>query len=74
MGGFLYLHQNSHHHPANNNLVILYLPGNEDGTDRVFRNVGIYNSDAGELPRRKHKTKWMISKLLQDSCHNGEVE
>jgi len=26
----------------------------EDGTDRVFRNVGIYNSDAGELPKRKH--------------------
>jgi hypothetical protein len=23
--------------------------------DRVFRNVGIQNSDAGELPRRKHK-------------------
>jgi len=22
----------------------------------VFRNVGIYNSDAGELPRRKHAT------------------
>jgi hypothetical protein len=28
----------------------------EDGTNRVFRNVGIYNSDAGELPRRKHTT------------------
>jgi hypothetical protein len=28
----------------------------EDGTDRVFRNVGMYNSDAGELPRRKHTT------------------
>jgi len=23
------------------NLVILHLPANEDGTDRVFRNVGI---------------------------------
>jgi hypothetical protein len=23
----------------------------EDGTDRVFRNVGIYNSDVAELPR-----------------------
>jgi len=23
-------------------------------SNRVFRNVGIYNSDAGELPRRKH--------------------
>ena len=29
-------------------------PADEDGTDRVFRNVGIYNSDAGELPKRKH--------------------
>ena len=29
-------------------------PAYEDGTDRVFRNVGIYNSDAGELPKRKH--------------------
>jgi hypothetical protein len=28
----------------------------EDGTDIVFRNVGIQNSDAGELPRRKHTT------------------
>ena len=27
---------------------ILHLPAYEDGTDRVFRNVGIYNSDAGE--------------------------
>ena len=23
----------------------------EDGTDRVFRNVGIYNSDAGNYPK-----------------------
>jgi hypothetical protein len=33
-----------------------YLPAYEDGTDRVFRNVGVQNSDAGELPRRKHTT------------------
>jgi hypothetical protein len=33
-----------------------YLPAYEDGTDRVFRNVGIQNSDAGELPRRKQTT------------------
>jgi len=32
-----------------------YVPAYEDGTDRVFRNVAIYNPDAGELPRRKHK-------------------
>ena len=28
----------------------------EDGRERVFQNVGIYNSNAGELPRRKHTT------------------
>ena len=28
----------------------------EDGTDRVFRNVGIYKSDAGESPKRKQTT------------------
>jgi hypothetical protein len=33
-----------------------YLPAYEDGTDIVFRNVGIYNSDARELPRRKLTT------------------
>jgi hypothetical protein len=27
----------------------------EDGTDRVFRNVGILTTDAGEYPRRKHR-------------------
>jgi len=31
-------------------------PAYEDGTDRVFRNVGIQNSDAGESPKRKHTT------------------
>jgi hypothetical protein len=28
----------------------------EDGTDRVFRNVGKYNSDAGKSPKRKNIT------------------
>jgi hypothetical protein len=37
-----------------------YLPAYEDGTDRVFRNVGIQNSDAGELPRRKHTTRYSV--------------
>jgi hypothetical protein len=32
------------------------LPAHEDVTDRVFRNVGIQNSDAGELARRKQTT------------------
>jgi hypothetical protein len=38
------------------NLVILHLSAYEDGTDRVFRNISIQNSDAGELPRIKHTT------------------
>ena len=28
----------------------------EDGRDRVYRNVVIQNSDAGESPKRKHAT------------------
>jgi hypothetical protein len=39
-----------------------YLPASEDGTDRVSRNVGIQNSDAGELPRRKHTTSKLLRK------------
>ena len=38
-----------------------YTPAYEGGRDRVFRNVGIHNSDAEELPRRKHttfRTRW----------------
>ena len=33
-----------------------FTPAFEDGTDRVFRNVGIYKSDAGESPKRKQNT------------------
>jgi hypothetical protein len=33
-----------------------YLPAYEDGTDRVFRNVDISNSDTRELPIRKRTT------------------
>ena len=40
-----------------------YLPAYEDGTDRVHRNVGIQNSDAGELPRRKHTTPEKLEEL-----------
>ena len=29
---------------------VTVLPTYEDGTDSVFRNVGIYNSDAGDYP------------------------
>jgi hypothetical protein len=45
---------------------ILHLPAYEDGTDRVFRNVGIYSSDAGELPRRKHATAEILECLTQN--------
>ena len=34
-----------------------YPSAHEDGTDRVFRNVGIQTSDARKLPRRKHTTR-----------------
>jgi hypothetical protein len=40
-----------------NNLIPAILPAYtayEDGT--VFRNFGIYNSDAGESPKRKNTT------------------
>jgi len=33
------------------------IPAYEDGTERVFRNVGIYNLAAGVLPKRKHTTR-----------------
>jgi hypothetical protein len=42
-----------------------HLPAYEDGTDSVFRNVGIENSDAGELPRRKRTPRaYMVSIIL----------
>ena len=31
----------------------------------VFRNVGIYNSDAGELSKRKHNTKVVFTKAVE---------
>jgi len=37
-------------------LCLFHLHRHEDGTYRVFRNVGTWNSEAGELPRRKHTT------------------
>ena len=44
-------------------------------TDRVFRNVGIYNSDAGELPRGKHKTtSTACSFIKHNKMHNNECE
>jgi hypothetical protein len=41
------------------NLIPVILPAYtayEDRTDSVFRNVGIQNSDAGELPKRNNTT------------------
>jgi hypothetical protein len=38
-----------------------HLPAYEDGTDRVFRNAGMYISDAGELPKRKHTRLYVTS-------------
>ena len=37
-------------------LYLFHLQRFEDGTDRVFRNVGIYKSEAGESPKRKQTT------------------
>jgi hypothetical protein len=44
-------------------LFHLHRPAYEDGTDRVFRNVGIQNSAAGELPRKKHTTQIWLFKV-----------
>jgi len=53
-----------------------YLPAYDDGTDRVFRNVDIQNTDAGELPRRKHITfrpgeslKWRIIQYMLNGSY-----
>ena len=45
-------------------------PAYEDGTDRVFRNVGIYNSDAGELPKRKHNMFLIMFIILSTKFTN----
>ena len=42
---------------------VKFTPAFEDGTDRVFRNVCIYKSDAGESPKRKQTTFWTRRKL-----------
>ena len=53
-------------------------PAYEDGTDRVFRNVGIRQSDAGEIPKRIHKEcpsvgrkYWVRSKIFRGSLNPG---
>ena len=42
--------------PHNPSTDILHSPAYEDGTDSEFRNVGNYNSDAGELSKKEHIT------------------
>ena len=32
--------------------LTLFLIAQDDGTDIEFRNVGFYNSDAGEIPKK----------------------
>jgi len=36
--------------------MVLHSPAYEDGTESEFRNVGHYNSDAGDLPKKEHIT------------------
>ena len=61
--GSLFLNQNFSHINTPTPLILhTYLPMKMEQT--VFRNVGIQNSDTGELPRRKHtafRTQWMFS-------------
>jgi hypothetical protein len=40
----------------------------EDETDRVFRNVGKYKSDAGESPKRRHTMPYLFFRQ-GDKCH-----
>ena len=41
-------------------MMLLHRPAYEDGTDRVFRNVGFQHSDAGEIPKRKRTTYFCV--------------
>ena len=56
----LYADVSEHSVPSS---VIIHLLAYEDEMGRVFRNVSIYNSDAGELPRRKHTTYLTMSAI-----------
>jgi hypothetical protein len=48
--------------PVTEHSFYAYLPMKMKQT--VFRNGGISNSDAGELPRRKHTTYFQVTELL----------
>ena len=52
-------------------VISSYLPAYEDGTDRVFQNVGIYNSDARELPRKNHTTFRTRQKFEIKNVYHG---
>ena len=43
-------------------------PAYEDGTDRVFRNVGIQQSDVAEIPKRIHTKFRKIHNYIQRTC------
>ena len=43
------------------------------GTDRVFRNVGIYKSDAGESPKRKQTTNVIFEYFFKKSARKSQV-
>ena len=49
-----------------------YWPAYEDGTDSEFRNVGIYNSDAGELPKKEQIT-FRTRRKLKNKNHAVEM-
>ena len=40
-------------------------PVYEDGTDRAFRNVGIQQSDAGEIPKRMHTSRFKTRRKFE---------
>ena len=52
-------------------LYLFIPPAYEDGTDRAFQNVVIYNSDAGEILKRKHNVM-ATQKLNTQSCNPSE--
>ena len=39
----------------------------------VFRNVGIYKSDAGESPKRKQTNYIVLHYLINTEKHNGDA-
>ena len=46
-------------------VLLTSYPAYEDGTDRVFRNVGIQQSDAGEIPKRIHTFRFKTRRKFE---------